>query len=286
MTARPEPLTPESCDLRGLSYMPFFGHHLFASDSNAAATDGEFRARMTLTWSGWNQVPAGSLPNDDKALCLLAGLGRDVASWQALRAGALRGFVECSDGRLYHPFLCEQARVAWSTRVAARDRKAQWRAKKSTKKQAGDSPVPVTETGTERGRDGPVPAEAKQRDIAVLKDSNVALLRNAPKPTSAGTTGHGAERHAPPSLVAKPANETDKPKTKQPLGVEGASKAVAHKPSQEVIEKYEPVALKHGLGTFADAAARGVTWVDHVRSSLLAGHHAPPLGAGGAAPAR
>lgn len=47
MTARPEPLTPESCDLRGLSYMPLFGHHLFASDFNASSS-----------WAGWQAMSA------------------------------------------------------------------------------------------------------------------------------------------------------------------------------------------------------------------------------------
>lgn len=282
--ARPEPLTPESCDLRGLNYMPLMGNHLFGSDFNASATDAEWRAGITLYWAAWNQVPAGSLPSDDKALCRLADLGRDIVGWQCLRTGALHGFVECSDGRMYHPFLCEQARVAWSTRVSARDRKANWRAKKSPPEQPRDSPVPGAETGTGRGRDGSVPAEWKQRDVADLKVSNVALLLNAPKSTSAGTTGHGAERHVPPSRDAKSANETGKPKAKQPLRVEDKSKAVAPMPSQDVIDKYEPMAVKHGLGTFADAAARGITWVEHVRSAVLADHGGPHRG--GAAPTR
>ena len=46
----PAPLVPADCDLRGLDYMPLFGNHLFGSEFNAAATDAEWRAAVTLWW--------------------------------------------------------------------------------------------------------------------------------------------------------------------------------------------------------------------------------------------
>jgi hypothetical protein len=42
-------------------------------------------------------------------LAKLAGLGRDVESWKAVKGEALRGFVLCDDGLLYHHVIAETA---------------------------------------------------------------------------------------------------------------------------------------------------------------------------------
>lgn len=135
----PDPMTPADCDLRGLEYMPLLGQRLFGSDFNGIANDSEWRAGLTLWWAAWTQCPAGSLPDDDAALCRLAELGRDIKTWKKLRERALHGFVKCSDGRLYHPTLAEQALVAWDKRQQDREarsgnaeRKAKERAERAT----------------------------------------------------------------------------------------------------------------------------------------------------------
>ena len=123
----PQPLTPPECDLRGLEWMPFYGHRLFASDFDAHTGDAAFRAALNLWWSAWNQVPAASLPDDDVALCRLAGLGRDVAAWRAIRAQAMHGCVLCADGRFYHGALAALALPAWDRRLKDRRRKERWK---------------------------------------------------------------------------------------------------------------------------------------------------------------
>lgn len=160
----PAPLVPAEVDLRGLEYMPLLGARLFGSDFHARATDAEWRAALTLWWAAWQQVPAGSLPDDDVILCRLAELGRDLKGWKKVKARALHGFERCSDGRLYHSVLCEQVAVAWDKRVKERQKKAAWR-----RKQAGEDPgrngsVPVDKTSQEPGRDGSVPADGTGRD--------------------------------------------------------------------------------------------------------------------------
>lgn len=111
------PLTPECCDLRGYEWMPLFGERLFSSQFEAHATDIAFRVAIKLYWECWQQVPAASLPNDDVQLCRLAGLGRDMKTWRKLRAdGVLHGFRLCSDDRLYHGMLAEEAIKAWDAR--------------------------------------------------------------------------------------------------------------------------------------------------------------------------
>ena len=120
----PEPLTPPDCDLRGMQHMPLLGERLFTSDFDAHCNDAEWRAGVTLWWRAWQQVPAGSLPNDDGALAGLAGYRRDPRGWLKVKANALRGFVLCSDGRLYHPVICDLAIKAWTKRVSWRRQKA------------------------------------------------------------------------------------------------------------------------------------------------------------------
>jgi len=167
----PDPLVPAEVDLRGLDYMPFFGNHLFGSDFNARCKDAEWRAGVTLWWAAWNQQPAGSLPDDDMSLCRLADLGRDVKLWRRVKANAMRGFVKCADGRLYHSFLCKQVLVAWEKRVQERERKRKWREKKEGQNADGDGDKTGTSGGTERGRDCSVPADGK-RSEATGMDGN------------------------------------------------------------------------------------------------------------------
>ena len=111
MTALPEPLTPAESDLREFAFMPLDVLRLRDSDIAALSTGDEFRCAVLLWCASWHQVPAGSLPDDDKVLSQLAGFGRVVKEWQKSREGALRNWIKCADGRLYHPVVAEQ--VKW-----------------------------------------------------------------------------------------------------------------------------------------------------------------------------
>ena len=200
-TTLPDPLVSAEVDLRGLDYMPLFGNHLFGSEFNAAATDGEWRAAVTLWWAAWNQVPAGSLPVDDTALCRLADLGRDLKAWRKVKARALHGFDPCSDGRLYHRFVCAQALVAWDKRVKERDRKAKWRASRDAERD-WDKSRPLS--GQERGRDADVPADGKRRD-GTGRDGTIRRKRLRETELVAGAAGK------PPAAVASATRGTRLP---------------------------------------------------------------------------
>ncbi|PZQ54174.1 MAG: hypothetical protein DI555_14020 [Novosphingobium pentaromativorans] len=106
MPVLPDPFTPPDCDLRGMPFMPLDTNRLLDSDFMALATAEEFRWGFTLWCKAWQQVPAGSLPDDDRILAHLSG-ARD--KWCDVRDMSLHGFVKCSDGRLYHPVICEKA---------------------------------------------------------------------------------------------------------------------------------------------------------------------------------
>jgi hypothetical protein len=142
------PLTPTDCDLRGLEWMPLYGDRLFTSNTWLMAGPEARCAAMMLWWEAWKQCPAGSLPDHDRALAQLAGYGIALKAWLSIKAEAMRGWVRCSDGRLYHPIVCELAHEAWDRRVREKDRKAAYRAKR----EAEGASVPVASRGTDAGQ--------------------------------------------------------------------------------------------------------------------------------------
>lgn len=105
----PEPLVPADLDVRWCPWMPLDVGVLRDSGLVLRASSEEFRAAVLLWCVAWHQVPAGSLPDDDQELAHLAGFGRNLKKWLRVRAGALRGFIRCSDGRLYHRVVCAKA---------------------------------------------------------------------------------------------------------------------------------------------------------------------------------
>jgi hypothetical protein len=111
------PLTPDDCDLRDSKFMPMYVQALLNSGFNAMLDDTAWRAGVTLWLKAWHQVPAASLPAGDEDLCALAGFGRALKRWQKVRDKALRGWVLCDDGRLYHPLIAEAALEAWISRL-------------------------------------------------------------------------------------------------------------------------------------------------------------------------
>lgn len=101
---RPPPPVPADADLRRFNYMPLDVVQLFNSDTWNMSSGWEAKAAMNLWMRAWHQVPAGSLPNNDSILRNFAA----VPDWESVRAIALRGYCECSDGRLYHRILCDK----------------------------------------------------------------------------------------------------------------------------------------------------------------------------------
>ncbi len=122
MTELPAPFVPADLDLRSCRWMKFDILALTSSEFNQTHNDSAWRAGVTLWCRAWHQVPCGSLPDNDNALCGLAGLGRDIKAWMRMRGDALHGFVRCSDGRLYNRTLCGFASEVFKGRVGARDR--------------------------------------------------------------------------------------------------------------------------------------------------------------------
>ncbi len=163
MNADRIPLVPAEIDLRDFREMPLEFERLFASDSWVLATPEEKVAAMHLWCKSWHQVPAGSLPDDDRMLAHLSGTG---PRWKKLRAHALRGWVMCTDGRFYHPVVAEKAIRAWDVKVAQRQRTHLARVAAMMKKVANA-------TGHEKG---------------LLQEALNKLLQDGPRPVT-GTNG-------------------------------------------------------------------------------------------------
>lgn len=142
-----DPLTPPECDLRDFAYMPLDAARLLDSDLFALSTGDEFKAALALWCKAWQQVPAGSLPDDDRVLAHLSGAG---SKWRKVKDLALRGFVKCSDGRLYHPVVSEKAIEAWGKKQSFRERskkgnEKRWGSHKDGDKQSLKDPLAIPE---------------------------------------------------------------------------------------------------------------------------------------------
>lgn len=176
MAELPDPLTPPECDLQDFPFMPL--HVARLRDSDLAATEHpEACWYAVLLWAAsWHQLPAASLPDDDLVLTRLCGLGRDVKTFRKHRDGALRGLVKCSDGRLYHTVVAEQANASWAEKLSYRDRRE--KRIDSAKKAAAARWGEQSEGDSERNANG-------MRDASDAHAERIAAAM--PKGTGTGT---------------------------------------------------------------------------------------------------
>lgn len=113
------PLVPAHVDLRDFPFMPLDVLRLRDSDLATLANGEEFKAAVLLWCVAWHQIPAGSVPNDDRWLARHSGA---AGAWKRLKPAAMRGFVECDDGRLYHEVIAEKANESWRKKQEQRAR--------------------------------------------------------------------------------------------------------------------------------------------------------------------
>lgn len=211
----PVPMTPPGCDLREFPFMPLDVRRLRDSTLTADESPAAFKAAVLLWATSWHEVPAASLPNVDRFLAKAAGYmaGRTVLpEWAEVRAGALHGWVECDDGRLYHPVVAEKAREAWERRrrqkadQTKRDRQARYRDRRRQLVQElrdGGAQVPVH---TNLGK---LQEMGRRRDDAGTTLGATPLLRGTTPGATLGTTpaatnenGHGTTPGATPSKAS------------------------------------------------------------------------------------
>lgn len=126
--ALPTPPVPPDADVRGFQSYPIDVTRLFKSAAWIKAPWMARGAVLALWFSAWQEVPAGSLPNDEDMLADAAKVGAD---WPAVREYALRGWVLHSDGRLYHAVVCEKVLDALTKRESqSKAGKKRWKNKR------------------------------------------------------------------------------------------------------------------------------------------------------------
>jgi len=118
----PPPMTEADCDLRDFQFMPLLVSRLRRSKAwLMAKKQPALGFYMVNLWTAsWHEVPAASLEDDDDVLADLAMC--DLKTWAKVKAQALHGWVKCSDGRLYHSVIAEQATASWQSRKGYRER--------------------------------------------------------------------------------------------------------------------------------------------------------------------
>lgn len=117
-------------------------------DSDLAADESpESCWTAVLLWCvAWHQVPAASIPDDDEWIAKRARYwhrGKIEKEWEHVRKGALRGWIKCSDGRLYHPVVAEKAVDAWKAKHEQRYRTECARIKKHNQRHGTAIPYPT-----------------------------------------------------------------------------------------------------------------------------------------------
>ena len=124
-----------------------------------------------LLWSAsWHQIPAASIPDNDNWIAKQAGYaqrGKIAKEWAAVRPGALRGWVLCSDGRMYHPVVAEKARDAWQAKNEQRWRTECARIKKHNQRHGTSVEALSFEewmsSGRPQGQPLPVPRDSDKK---------------------------------------------------------------------------------------------------------------------------
>ncbi|MDN7558817.1 hypothetical protein [Burkholderia orbicola] len=147
MNDLPNPLTPADCDLRNFREMPIDVPRLLGSDLVHDESPEACWSAMLLWCVSWHEVPAGSMPDNDEWLAKRAGYwhkGKLDPTWHDVRAGALHGWIKCTDGRLYHPVLAEKVNAAWFSKHRHAHDKLGERIRKRNKARVEGGLAPLT----------------------------------------------------------------------------------------------------------------------------------------------
>lgn len=107
------PLTPADCDLQDFAFMPLDVARLRDSELASNETPEACWAAVLLWAASWHQVPAASIPDDDRWMARITKTGR---RWRFVRDAVLRDWVLCDDGRLYQPVVAHYAQRAWEAK--------------------------------------------------------------------------------------------------------------------------------------------------------------------------
>lgn len=276
-----EPLTPADCDLRHFKGMTLEIERLRRSSAwRACKRNPELAFYMLNLWlASWHEVPAASLENDDDALCDLAMCSPD--RWAEVSTDVLRGWIECSDGRLYHPVVAEVALHAFGK--SQKSKKAIQERWKNNEKNT-DVQRPKNERNTKKEK------KERKEDTGEREDNSTSvgfadshpddeIPVSLPKPKTAATRSTGCDAFdAAWKLWPRPGRERSA-KAKALKAWRRAATGDAEK--LEAVRAYLASAdAKKSGGEFVPAFERWLTgrldtWIEQVREAVAAPAVAP-----------
>ena len=111
---------PFGTDIDGYRKALMDWDRLFGSDLYFSASLEELGACFVLWGKSYRQTPPGSLPKGDKILAKMLGI--DADEWAKLKTVALYGWVECSDGRLYHRVIADDVLRLAALKISSKKR--------------------------------------------------------------------------------------------------------------------------------------------------------------------
>lgn len=285
MSDLPEPPVPPEVDLKDFPFTPIYRARLFGSRFHARVSDAAWRAGVTLWLKSWDQVPAGSLPDDEIELCRLAELGRDLKTWRKIADDALHSWFLCTDGRLYHGVVAEGIIEAWQRKCAQRDRTEAARATRASRRllqtsQYGETPsvtedrrrdnVSVTEASACNGDDV---TEAGSGDNASVTDSKGQRQREE-KPS---LSGGQKERDAAHGRTAKRRQQVPADWLPDQAGLEYAHREAGWPQARidHELDRFRDHHRSRG-NLFLDVAAAWRTWIRNGAERDKSRHSALP----------
>lgn len=164
------------------------------SDTWALATP-EVRPWLLLLWvTAWEQVPCGSLPNDDALIA--ARIGMAPKAFAKARPVLMRGWDAADDGRLYHSTITARVLAMLETKRKEAERKAAYRARMDVERARDKANVPRDRLGTDPVTD-PVTDH--------VPDTVPDLVTDPGRDATGTGTGTGLREEISPTAHPKPA---------------------------------------------------------------------------------
>lgn len=152
--SRPLPPVEPDLDLSGFSWVPLDTAMILKLIENASPD--AVKAALALWAKCWREIPASSLPGDEKRIASLIGIS--AQKWKVVREQAMDGFVLCADGRYYHTLISAQAIIAAKKSLKQRERaKSGWERRQGQSQSAlplGDNLGKVDAGGNANNRSG------------------------------------------------------------------------------------------------------------------------------------
>src|SRR5690606_26181788 len=124
---------PYPADTKAKGWRFELDHERIRQSDTWALAAPELRPWLLMLWlTAWEQVPCGSLPDNDELIAVRIGMPLDM--FAANKDRLLRGWWRADDGRLYHKVLTERVLDMLAVKDKERQRKADYRARMSGKR--------------------------------------------------------------------------------------------------------------------------------------------------------